>query len=99
MKIKRNIMIATIFIFVWSLLVVIEVKVANFELLKYIYFLTFPLIVVGFVWANKSLIENERSHLGIEVLNYALGIIISVIFILIGIMLVTNLKLLIGGSI
>ncbi len=99
MNIKNNLMIATIFIFTWLLLVIIEVNVANYELLKYLYYLTYPLIISGFVWANKDLINNEENNIGIEILNYALGLVISIIFILISITLATNIKLLMGGAI
>ena len=97
MKIKLNIILALTFLCVWTLLVLIEVKIGNYVLLKYIYIITILCIVISFIWANKNILKNSDNTISITILNYGIGLIISLIFIFIGMVIVTNFKLLIGG--
>lgn len=77
----------------WAVLITIEVKIENYSVLKYLYFMTWPLVFTGFLWANKFAYVNTNA-----IINYIQGAVIAGLFIVFGIVAGTNFKFLIGGQ-
>jgi hypothetical protein len=97
MSLKRNILVSFIFLLLWGALITVEVKVANYSILKYLYFSTWPLIIVSFIWANKNAhIIEKNKYFNINLIQ---GILISIAFILINIIVGVNFKYFLGGTI
>jgi hypothetical protein len=94
-----NIIVALAFLCLWVLLVIIEVKIEKYTILEYVFMLSNLCIVVSFVWVNKNILKNNDNKLSVTTLNYMIGIIISLVYIYLGVVFVTNFKFLIGGSI
>jgi len=94
MTLRKNLIVSVIFILLWGSLIVIEVKVENFPVLKYLFFSSWGLIISGYIWANYEAHPSKGA-----ILNIAQGISIAAIFIILGIILGTNFKLLIGGHV
>src|SRR6266540_1694673 len=90
-----NILVVVVFLLLWSLLVVFEVKVGLYAFLKYIFFLSLPLVFFGFFFAcHRALRKTSKNA---TTLALASSLVISPVFIFVGVVLVTNFKLLIGG--
>ena len=96
MKIKPVVfyhsMVALVFLCFWALIVVIEVKIKNFLFLKYLFLGSLPLVFAAFWLAG---VRSLRSP-GFAV---ASSLLISPVFILVGVSAILRLKLLIGGHI
>ena len=91
-----NGLVAVVFLLLWSLLVVVEVKVALFSFLKYVFFTSLPLLFGSFFVASwRALRSSSQNAVAIAL---ASSVVISLLFILLGVTLVTNLKLMIGGQ-
>jgi hypothetical protein len=92
---KYNGLVAIGFLILWILLAVIEVKIQPFWFLKYIFFASIPLIFLAFFLANWRGMDGQTKHPAITGL--MVGVVLSVVFVVIAIVVVTNFKLLIGG--
>ena len=90
-----NGLVAIAFLLLWVLLLVIEVKICLFWFLSYIFFGSLPLVFVAFFFASWRALGSKSKHpAGTAGL---LSVIITPIFIVIGVVLVTKCKVLIGG--
>lgn len=94
--IQYNSAVAFGFLLLWALLVVVEVKLREFEFLKFIFFLSLFLVFVGFFAASFQALRNSSKHpVGFALLS---SLLLSPVFIFLGVTLVTNFKFMIGGS-
>ena len=90
-----NGLVALAFVLLWVLLVVVEVKIRLFWLLSYIFVGSLPLAFVGFFFASWRALKPKSEHpAGTAGL---LSVLITPVFIFVGVVLVTNFKLMIGG--
>jgi hypothetical protein len=90
-----NSLVALAFVLLWALLVVVEVKIRLFWFLSYIFFGSLPLVLVSFFFASCLALEPKSKHpAGMAAL---LSIVLAPIFVFLGVALVTNFKLVIGG--
>lgn len=92
MTLRRNLLVAALSLFLWGVLIVVEVRIENYPFLKYIYFASWVLIVVGFVWANLQAHPSKGAAV-----NIVQGIIISALFVVLGSIFGVNFKFLLGG--
>ena len=92
---KYNSLVAAAFLLLWVLLVVVEVKVRQYSFLSYLFFGSLPLVFSASFFASWRALRNSSKHpAGFAVLT---SMVISPVLIFVGVALVTNLKLLIGG--
>src|SRR5947208_3518214 len=84
------------FLLFWALIVVVEVKVQPFWFLKYMFFASLPLVFVSFFVTAWRAFRPAPNAWGIAVVS---SIVLSPIFIFLGVVLITNFKFLIGGHI
>ena len=90
-----NSLVALAFVLLWALLVVVEVKVRLFWFLSYIFFGSLPMVFVSFFLASWRALRPTSEHpVGIAGL---LSVVMTPIFVIVGVMLVTNFKFMIGG--
>ena len=94
MTLRRNLLVSVIFMLLWAVFIIIEVKVGNFPVVKYLFFGSWALIIAGYIWANYEAHPSKGAAL-----NVAQGLSIAAIFIVLGIIIGTNIKFLIGGHI
>ena len=95
--IAYNALVAAAFLLLWSLIVVVEVRISNYPFLRYIFFGSLPLVFVSFFIAGLRAFRDGPEHAaGAAAL---CGLLIAVVFIVFGVILVTNFKLAIGGRI
>lgn len=87
--------LAVVFLLIWALLAVIEVRIAPFGVLRWIFFDSLPLVFASFLFATlRALRSSPRLASVLAVLSC---VVFSPLFILAGVVLVTNLKFLLGG--
>jgi len=92
---KYNGIVAFAFVLLWALLVVVEVKIRLFWFLSYIFFGSLPLVFVSFFLASwRALRPTTEYPAGSAGL---LSLVLTPVFIFLGVTLVTNFKLMIGG--
>ena len=90
-----NGLVALAFVLLWILLVVLEVKIRLFGFLSYIFFGSLPLVFVSFFFASWRALKPKSEHpAGIAGLS---SLVITPVFIFVGVVLVTNFKFMIGG--
>ncbi len=90
-----NSLVALAFVLLWALLVVVEVKIRLFWFLSYIFFGSLPLVFLSFFFASwRALRPTSEYPAGIAGL---LSVVMAPIFIIVGVVLVTNFKFMIGG--
>ena len=90
-----NSLVAIAFVLLWVVLVLVEVKIRLYWFLGYIFFGSLPLVFVGFFFAGwRALRPTSDDPVGIAGL---LSLVLTPVFILVGVTLVTNFKLVIGG--
>ena len=87
--------VAIAFLLLWVLLVVVEVKICLFWFLSYIFFGSLPLVFVAFFFASWRELGSKSKHPAR--MAGLLSVIITPIFVVIGVALVTTFKSLIGG--
>jgi hypothetical protein len=87
---KYNTLVAALFLLLWTLLVVVEVKIHPYPFLRFIYAGSLPLVFVGFYFASWRALRNSSKHpAGFAVLSCFL---MSPALIFIGGVLVTHFK-------
>lgn len=92
---KSNSLVAALFLLLWFLLVVAEVKIHPYPFLKLIYAGSLPLVFVGFYFASWRALRNASRHpAGFAALSCFL---LSPILIFTGGILATLFKHMIGG--
>src|SRR6266487_2417813 len=92
-----NGLVALGFLLLWVLLVVVEVKIHLYWFLSYIFFGSLPLVFASFFFASwRAFRHGSESPTGLAALS---SVVMSPIFIVVGIVAVTNFKFLIGGHI
>lgn len=92
---RNNGFVATSFLALWALLVIIEVKGGLLWLLAPIFFLSLPCVFIGFYVASFRTFFGWSDHAAaFATLTSAL---MSPMFIVVGVTLITNFKLMIGG--
>ena len=92
-----NGLVAVAFLLLWVLLVVVEVKIRLYWFLSYIFFGSLPLVFVGFFFASWRAFRDRSEYPAVfAVLS---SIVMSPVFIVVGVVAVTNFKFLIGGHI
>jgi hypothetical protein len=95
--IKFNSLVAIAFLVLWILLVVVEVEIRLYSFLSYIFFASLPLVFLAFFFASwRALRDSSKHPAGFAALT---SVVMSPVFIFVGVTLVTNFKLLIGGHI
>src|SRR5664280_2579907 len=92
---KYNSLVAVTFFLFWVLLVVVEVKIRLYWFLSYVFFGSLPLVFLAFFFASwRALRDSSKHPASFAALT---SIVMSPMFIFVGVTLVTNFKLLIGG--
>ena len=92
-----NGLVAVAFLFLWVLLVVVEVNIHLYWFLSFLFFGSLPLVFVAFFFASWRALRDKSEHpAGFAVLTCLL---MSPVFIVVGVIAVTNFKFLIGGHI
>ena len=92
-----NSLVAVAFLLLWVLLVLVEVKIQLYWFLSYIFFGSLPLVFVSFFFASwRGLRNSSAQAAGIALVS---SVVMSPIFIVVGVLLVTNFKFMIGGHI
>jgi hypothetical protein len=87
---KYNTLVAALFLLLWTLLVVVEVKIHPYPFLRFIYAGSLPLVFVGFYFASWRALRNSSMHpAGFAALSCLL---MSPALIFIGGVLVTHFK-------
>ena len=89
--------LAAVFLLFWTLLVVVEVKVAPFGFLRWGFLASLPLVFVSFLFASLRALQSRPRLL--PVLATVSCAVFSPVFIFVGIVLVTNFKCLLGGRV
>ena len=83
------------FLLFWMLLVIIEVKIALFGFLRWIYVGSLLLVFLGFFGASLRALRGSSKHpMGLAALS---SLLVSPVFIFLGGAVVTNFKFMIGG--
>jgi hypothetical protein len=92
---KSNSLVAALFVLLWILLVVVEVKIHPYPFLKFIYAGSLPPVFVGFYFASWRALRISSKHpAGFAALSCFL---MSPTLIFIGGVLTTRFKHMIGG--
>jgi len=90
-----NGLVAVVFLLLWVLLVIVEVKISLFWFLKYIYIGSLALVFVSFFAASwRALRPSSRHPIPIAAVS---SLLMSPLFIFLGGVLATNFRFLIGG--
>ena len=90
-----NGLVAAAFLFLWVLLVVVEVKIHLYWFLGCLFIGSLPLVFVAFFIASwRALLDKSKHPAGFAALTCLL---LSPVFIVGGVIAVTNFKFLIGG--
>jgi len=90
-----NGLVALAFALLWVLLVGVEVKIRLFWFLSYIFFGSLPLVFLSFFVASWRALEAKSDHPAW--IAGLLSVVITPVFIFVGVVLVTNFKFMIGG--
>ena len=93
MTLKRNVIVSTLSLLFWTILILVEVKINNYEILKFLFSISLVVIVGGFIWANSEAHPTKSRGF-----NVTQGIVIAIIFIFLAVVLGVNFKFFIGGS-
>ena len=92
-----NGLVAVVFLLLWVLLVVVEVKVRLYWFLGPLFFVSLPSVFVCFFFASWRAVRDRSEHpAGFAALS---SVLMSPVFISAGVILVTNFKFMIGGHI
>jgi hypothetical protein len=90
-----NSFVAVAFLLVWVLLVVVEVKIRLYWFPSYFFFGSLPLVFIGFFFASWRALRDRSEHpAGFAALS---SLVMSPVFIVVGVVAVTNFKFMIGG--
>src|SRR6266496_6429689 len=92
-----NGLVAVAFLLLWVLLVVVEVRIHLYWFLSYLFFGSLPLVFVVFFFASLRALRDRSEHpAGFAAL---ISFLMSPVFIVAGVIAVTNFKFIIGGHI
>jgi len=90
-------LVAIAFLLLWVLLVIVEVKIHLYWFLGVIFFSSLPLVFVCFFVASWRALRDRAKHpAGLAALA---SLVMSSVFTIAGVVLVTNFKVMIGGHI
>ncbi len=90
-----NGIVAISFVLLWMLLAAVEVRIHLYEFLGPIFFISLPLAFAGFVFASWRALRPTKEDP--FVIAFWLSLVVTPVFIIVGVILVTNFKFMIGG--
>ena len=93
---KYNSLVAVVFLLLWTLLVVLDVKTSSYGSLIYIFYGSLPLIFLAFFFATWRALRGSSKHpAGYAILT---SVVMSPVIIYVGVTLAVNFFFLIGGT-
>jgi hypothetical protein len=91
---KSNSLVAAIFLLLWILLVVVELKIHPYPFLRFIYAASLPVVFVAFFFASWRALRSSKHPAAFAILS---SLLMSPVLIFFGGMLAAYFKRMMGG--